>query len=434
VYTLADAAVATIGETKYYSFDAAFEAAQSGDTIVLVDNAEATTDMTYVLEKGKTLNLELGGYTLYAENTRTETHNFLIDVKGGVLNVKNGTIQYKHTGNNMEWNGACTIIDITAGGVVNMEGVTVENLGGTDMNFSVHLNNWGEVTLTADDCEFLSTYCGVRVFNSGYDMNNVTITNSKLTGSTRAFWVHNYIGDLNSAQHSDEAIKARLNLDIYNNGNTFEVRGEPVSPIRYGFGETVYFNEAGKIVGFSGYDEVGDGLYKKETKYRVTNANGLALINSMMIETDKDKKPAPAGKGITVELWDNIDFTGKTWTPVDSHVDTAFTINEFNGNNYTISNLTINGQAMFKRFANNSDVTFKNVTFDNATVNNSSINTAIIVGHTYNNLLLENVDVKDSSITGGYKVATLVGTVYNESSSSVTATLKDCDVTNTTVK
>ncbi len=248
VYTLADAAVATIGETKYYSFDAAFDAAQSGDTIVLVDNAEATTDKTYVLEKGKTLNLELGGYTLYAENTRTATHNFLIDVKDGVLNVKNGTIQYKHTGNNMEWNGACTVIDITAGGVVNMEGVTVENLGGTDMNFSVHLNNWGEVTLNADDCKFLSTYCGVRVFNSGYDMNNVTIKNSKLTGSTRAFWVHNYIGDLNSAQHSDEAIKARLKLDIYNNGNIFEITGEAKSPIRYGFGETVYFNEAGEII------------------------------------------------------------------------------------------------------------------------------------------------------------------------------------------
>ena len=154
----------------------------------------------------------------------------------------------KHTGTNMAWNGATTVIDVTAGGVLNLDGVTVQNLGGTDMNFAVHMNNWGEVTLNADNCTFDATYCGVRVFNSGYDMNNVKITNSKLTGATRAFWVHNYLGDLDSSKHSDEAIKARLNLDIYGNNNTFEITGTAKAPIRYGFGKTVYFNENGSQV------------------------------------------------------------------------------------------------------------------------------------------------------------------------------------------
>lgn len=95
---------------------------------------------------------------------------------------------------------------------------------------------------------FDALYCGVRVFNSGYDMNNVKITNSKLTGSTRAFWVHNYLGDLDSSKHSDEAIKARLNLDIYGNNNTFEITGTATAPIRYGFGDTVYFNAEGSRV------------------------------------------------------------------------------------------------------------------------------------------------------------------------------------------
>ena len=208
--------------------------------ITLAENTTLTIDKTVVID--------LNGHTIYGENTRTATHNFLIDVKGGNLTAYNGTIAMKHTGTNMGWNGAATVIDVTAGGVLNLEKVTVQNLGGTDMNFAVHMNNWGEVTLNADDCVFDATYCGVRVFNSGYDMNNVKITNSKLTGSTRAFWVHNYLGDLNSAQHSDEAIKARLNLDIYGNNNTFEITGEAKSPIRYGFGETVYFNADGAQV------------------------------------------------------------------------------------------------------------------------------------------------------------------------------------------
>ena len=39
----------------------------------------------------------------------------------------------------------------------------------------------------------------------------------------------------------------------------------------------------------------------------------------------------------------------------------------------------------------------------------------------------------NSSITGAYKVAPFIGSVYNESDSSITATLKNCDVSNTVV-
>ena len=42
--------------------------------------------------------------------------------------------------------------------------------------------------------------------------------------------------------------------------------------------------------------------------------------------------------------------------------------------------------------------------------------------------------MKNSSITGTYKVAPLIGTVYNESTTTITATLKNCDVENVTVE
>ena len=174
-------------------------------------------------------------------------------------------------------------------------------------------------------------------------------------------------------------------------------------------------------------EKVVDGLYKNGTTYNVTTAAGLKKLNQMFADQS-------AGRDAVLCLKNDIDFTGYTWTPVNSHADTKFEIAEINGNGYTISNLEIKGQAMFTRFAGSGDVVIKDITFDNATVNsNGNINTSILTVQTYQNVLLDNVDVKNSSITGGYKVAPLIGTVYNESTSAVTATLKNCDVENVTV-
>ncbi|MBE6175773.1 MAG: hypothetical protein E7146_02100 [Rikenellaceae bacterium] len=212
-------------------------------------------------------------------------------------------------------------------------------------------------------------------------------------------------------------------LTVNINGCTSEnntINGE-VSSIMCG-----YVSEGDKLY-IDGFEYIADGLLKKGAEYQVYNANGLATLNEMM--ADKS-----AGNNAVVNLIANIDFTGKTWTPVDSHADTKFTFKELNGNGYTISNLTINGQAMFKRFAGSGNVVVKDVTFDNATVNSEKINTSILTVQTYQNVLLDNVDVKNSTITGGYKVAPLIATVFNENSSTITATLKNCDVENVTVK
>ena len=174
---------------------------------------------------------------------------------------------------------------------------------------------------------------------------------------------------------------------------------------------------------------VADGLTKDESgAYYVSSAAGLKKMNEMFANQT-------AGTNAVMNLDADIDFTGYTWTPVDSHADTRFWISEINGNGHTLSNLTINGQAMFTRFAGSGNVTIKDITFDNAKVDSKgAINTSILTVQTYQNVLLDNVDVKNSTIIGGYKVAPLIATVYNESSSTITATLKNCDVTDTTVK
>ena len=230
--------------------------------------------------------------------------------------------------------------------------------------------------------------------------------------------------EIGASQLTTGMYNVTINDTEVNNFANGSVSDNPVWNVKNGNRANVIVD--GEVCTVGGADKVSDGLWKSGTTYSVTNAEGLASINSAMANN-------AAGEGIAINLLSDIDFTGKTWTAVRSHIDWKSTMNEFNGNGHTISNLTINGAAMFTIFANNHDVAVKDVTFDNASVTYDGINSAIIVGQTYNNLLLENVDVKNSSITGQYKVAPLIGTVYNESPSEITATLKNCDVTNTTV-
>ena len=246
----------------------------SVDIIILADNlvitetlTRAATDATLAVSKDKTLTIDLNGKTISSTSSQTGKNYNMFNVNGGTLTVKNGTIEYKHVGENMGWGSSTNIFNVTAGGVLNLEGVTAKNLGGSDMAFVAHLNNWGEVTLNAVDCTLESTYVPVRVFNSGPDMNNVDIKNSTLKGVSAAFWVHNYTAVDFGTEAKAEAQKALLNLNIYNQDNTFS---PDLNGIRYGFtdsvrsdayGITKSVSEDGTEVTLGSYTE--DGLIRR---------------------------------------------------------------------------------------------------------------------------------------------------------------------------
>ena len=195
----------------------------------------AAADPTVTIVSGKVISLNLNGLTLSATSTQTGKNYNMFDVRG-TLSLANGTIEYKHEGENMGWGNSTNLFNVTAGGVLNLDGVTAKNLGGSDMGFVAHLNNWGKVTLNVENSTLESNYVAVRVFNSGPDMNNVTIKNSTLKGGNYAFWVHNYtVEDFGTAAKA-EAQKALLNLNIYKQGNTFS---PDVNGIRYGFTNSV---------------------------------------------------------------------------------------------------------------------------------------------------------------------------------------------------
>ena len=111
-----------------------------GGKIVLTKDIEMDADTTVAVESGKTVTLDLNGNTLSLFTGDTGSNREMFLVKGN-MTVKNGMVTMKHTGTNMAWSAMNTVFDVTAGGVLNLKDVTVENQGGTDMNFCVHLYN-----------------------------------------------------------------------------------------------------------------------------------------------------------------------------------------------------------------------------------------------------------------------------------------------------
>ena len=207
------------------------EALAAGGHVELDADIEINADETVTIASGVTASIDLNGHTISGSASKSGNEEMFL-VKG-TLNVTNGAITMTSS-NNQGWNAMSTVFDVTGGGILNLNNAVVKNLGGTDMAYCVHLNNWGEVTLNANHSTLESTYIPVRVFNSGNDMNNVTIKNSNLvdTGDgSVALWIHNYTAtDFGGSAEKAEAHAALLNFNI-DGSNSF------TGKISYGFSD-----------------------------------------------------------------------------------------------------------------------------------------------------------------------------------------------------
>lgn len=202
----------------------------AGGNVILSADIEMDGDNTITIPQNVNTVLHLAGKNITAVSDQTGANRNALDVRGTLTITGNGIVSIKHTGANMGWSNSTNVANVTGGGVLNvLNGAQLINYGGSDMAFAVHLNNWGKVTLNADKALLKSTYCAIRVFNSGYDMNTVKVTNSTIQADNMAFWVHNYTAADFGAAYDAAAVEARLNIDIKNGTNTI------IGKIRYGF-------------------------------------------------------------------------------------------------------------------------------------------------------------------------------------------------------
>ena len=365
--------------------------------------------------------------------------------------------------------GKTAILDLNGHTLTNDTGIVIRNYGDLTLtgegtidgginNYAIY-SNGGSVTIDEAVCVAGGFGAMALYGDTNAVINNATLTAEGKTANTcHLIWASgnstleinggSYTHNTSGTIDSGHVVTSYSNAKVTINGGTFkggyvetiseyastsniEVKGGSfaINPKNYvAAGHSVVSsNGMYVVIAASNATEVAPGLYKDDaSEYHVVSAAGLNALNTSWTTTDN--------RNAVINLVADIDFAGYTWTPLESHSDTATSLKELNGNGYTISNLTINGQAMFKRFAGTGDVTVKDITFDNAKVTTSGINASILTVQSYQNVLLDNVDVKNSTITGAYKVAPLLGSVYNENSTSVTATLKNCDVSNCVVK
>ena len=264
---------------------------------IIKDIQDLDADKTITIPNDKKLILDLNNHIVEGISDQTGANRDMFLVKG-TMTVKNGTITLKHVGTNMGWDKSTNVFDITAGGVLNIENATIKNLGGSDMAFCVHLNNWGEVTLNSTNTNFESTYVGIRVFNSGYDMNNVTLTNCKILTGGSCIWVHNYTAaDFGNDETKTQAAAERLNFVFTN--TTIARTNNSQSLLRFGFTNAIYYSDIEMTCVVAGTEAALNWAFAN--KKNVILNNDINLIGSgLIVPTGTDSSLDLNGKTISL--------------------------------------------------------------------------------------------------------------------------------------
>ena len=137
----------------------------------------AGTGNNLVIANGKSVVLDLNGYTLSAIDENTSGNFYLIDNRGN-LTIKDskgeGKIALSAT-TNRNWNASSVVVANNPGGNLVVESGIIEHLGGTDMAYGVDNLTNGKGTYavtTIEKATIKSTYRAVRQFLNGVEATN----------------------------------------------------------------------------------------------------------------------------------------------------------------------------------------------------------------------------------------------------------------------
>lgn len=322
----------------------------TGGEYVLMNDIGVDADETMTVPADVTVELDLNGKTIAGVTDDADKNDdgkitsadneVMIDVRG-TLTVKNGTLTLKHESDNLGWNGCTEVFYVAFNGTLNLDGVTVENLGGSDMAYAIDLVNATNITLNVTDSTLKSTYIPLRVFNNGSGMNNVTVEDTDLIGTSRAVWVHIY----SDKDNGGKGIKDQtLNLDFFGNGNTFTAN-DPYRIIEFGFDDEINF------------DANGAQIFKVTTPEELVAAiaGGAEVV---ILNKGEYTIPTLAGK-------EGFTLVGAEGTVVGGeNADTGFSGNF--GKDSTIKNVTFSGASNGVRwsYAQGGTSVFENCSFE----------------------------------------------------------------------
>lgn len=380
-----------IGSMGYYTLDAAVAAVEESATIELRGNI--TLEETVTIPAGKTITLDLGGYTISQAKECTGSYS-MINNKGSLTITGDGKISFEDLsdGGGSSW-GSYIINNY---GELVVENGIIEHLGTADDNHdtSIPIQNYaGKVIVnggTISSPEFRSlrdfTAGGEIIINGGTFAGQVWMQglgngSSSLTINGGSFSpTEGYDGS--SVYITNGSNDVILSIT----GGTFNTKIGCAVPSKEGvkgkvkggiFTETAKVNTNANLIA-EGYifESQTDGTYYlipafvkvSDTEYEVYNLKGLELFRDQVNEGN-------SFAGMTIKLATDLDLKNEEWTPI------GFNSNEevgnepyfsgtFDGKNYTISNLKIDvtdkgGVGFFGAVHN---ATFKNFTLNNVDI------------------------------------------------------------------
>ncbi len=365
-----------------------------------------------------------------------------------------------------------TIVGTNAGQIINTH-VSDVTINGTDDVGAITGDNFGLIyASSANDVKLSVTEDGVRIGGiAGYSDNAIMISfvnNASLTVNDNNSYVGGVVGHndgggiissfTNNVSVTDNYTGTVIGGIVGNNNNSNSIILENYfitnDASLSGIGSTIDNTSASPISNIAELNSHIDDMNKAFEnylivynitdgyRYKVINNNTFPIFEayealSAFIISDADdltefRDLVNAGlNNMDAKLTADIDLTGVTWVPIGT--DTRNYLATFDGDNYTISNLTINNansnQALFGYTGGNSLI--KNLKMDNVTITTTSNFAGAVVGTIRNfnsntpsmiNVHASNVTINGNDILGGLVAYNAVGLITSSSATNVNIT------------
>ncbi|MBE6193722.1 MAG: hypothetical protein E7139_07280 [Rikenellaceae bacterium] len=394
-------------------------------------STRAATTPSLTISAGKNIVLNLNGCTLSA--TEDSTGSYALITNKGTLTISDskgsGKIELTATVNRY-WNSYSSVISNTVGGVLTVNGGTIEHLGGTDMAYGIDNLTNGKGTsavATINGGVVKSTYIGIRQFLNGVEAtNSLTVNGGEIHGVKRSVWMQGPSANKNSGE-----LVVAADAKLYGNAHISTAEGTADWDVTMSIaavalqGESTVAHgilpEGYSVVEENGYWVVNKNYKKTENGYEIYTAGGLKWLASEVNGGTNDFA------GETITLANDINLNNVEWTKIGTETN-PFS-GSFDGNGHVIKNLNIveaeakEGKAYIGFFGYAKNATIKNVTFENVNLNipcldidHSQGHIGAVAGSLEGTSTIENVTVKgniyvESTVTanGASRVAVVAG-------------------------
>lgn len=357
-------AVCKILDTSYSSLDAALSDAESGDTIILLQEINHTADNVAIY---KDITFDLNGYDLVINSSNTANAALSVG-PGGIVDFIDSSISgdgefnvngaymaiYCHDGGYVKVSNASASqgdgigVFSSNGNIVIVGNVTGRVQGVLAAGSSSNIVVNGDVTASGDSCKGVYAVNGAIVNVNG----DINATGNGNYGAYAESGVYGSLITIDGKINSDNII--RINDDVFQDLNdcitpttkpdylTFMSVGDssnPQSTVWVKAEEVTFWTDG--ITSIDQYPFGGGDGSSAESAFEISTASQLAQI-AYNVNNGNDYT------GKYFKLMNDLDLAGKEWTPIGYRFypgqENGFNGN-FDGNNKNIINIAIGSSA-----------------------------------------------------------------------------------------